>query len=258
MVHQAHEFAVTAMIPDMSSSQAIVIVHGMLGFGRVQALRTGRIYFSGLSEALGADVYFPALPGNGRIVDRARVLADFLAALPHQRIAIIAHSMGGLDARYLIHHLDPQHRVRDLITLATPHHGSAVADIAQNSRSAVYGLVRALTRPALDDLRSDACARFNRETPNRADVSYRSYTACRAVRDMPIWLRPFAKVFGNTANDGLVSIASGQWGDHVATLAANHFELAGWRVLPIGAWRVPRFEHIAFYQPLVAGLRAKA
>ncbi|MCB1735548.1 MAG: alpha/beta fold hydrolase [Gammaproteobacteria bacterium] len=244
-----------AMIPGMNSTLAIVIVHGMLGFGRIQALRTGRIYFSGLSDALGEDVYFPALPGNGRIVDRARTLAEFLDTLPHDHIAIIAHSMGGLDARHLIQHLDLKHRVRELITLSTPHHGSAIADIAQDSGSPTYAIVRALTRPALDDLCSDACDQFNRDTPNRADVRYRSYTASRPIAQMPVWLRPFARVFGTVPNDGLVSVDSGKWGEHIETLTATHFELAGWRVLPIGAWRVPRFEHIGFYRKLVADLR---
>ncbi len=42
---------------------------------------------------------------------------------------IIAHSMGGLDARYLISRLQPKGvDVRSLVTVATPHRGSALAD----------------------------------------------------------------------------------------------------------------------------------
>lgn len=240
----------------MTTPIAIVIVHGLLGFGRTQALRTAHIYFAGLRGRLGPDVYFPTLPGSGTIADRARALADFLATLSHEQVAIIAHSMGGLDARHLIRHLDPDHRVRELITLSTPHHGSVIAEVAQHRRSPFYLGVRALTRPALDDLRPEACARFNLETPDRPDTRYRSYSASRPIEEMALWLRPFAREFGDESNDGLVSVTSGQWGEHVATLHADHFELAGWRILPVGAWRTPRWNHVGFYRGLVDELRS--
>lgn len=42
---------------------------------------------------------------------------------------LIGHSMGGLDARYLITHLQPEaFTVKTLTTIATPHRGSAFAD----------------------------------------------------------------------------------------------------------------------------------
>ena len=44
---------------------------------------------------------------------------------------IIAHSMGGLDSRFLITHLQPEedNRVLSLTTIGSPHHGSPIADL---------------------------------------------------------------------------------------------------------------------------------
>lgn len=45
----------------------------------------------------------------------------------HQRIDIVGHSLGGLIARYYVQRLGGDHRVRTLITLGTPHGGTAFA-----------------------------------------------------------------------------------------------------------------------------------
>ena len=48
----------------------------------------------------------------------------------NSKVDIIAHSMGGLDARWFIEKLDGDRFVDDLITLGTPHQGSYVAYLA--------------------------------------------------------------------------------------------------------------------------------
>ena len=44
---------------------------------------------------------------------------------------LIAHSMGGLDSRFLITHLQPEedNRILSLTTIGSPHHGSPIADL---------------------------------------------------------------------------------------------------------------------------------
>lgn len=44
------------------------------------------------------------------------------------RISLVAHSMGGLVARYYLQRLGGARRVERLVTLATPHHGSHAAN----------------------------------------------------------------------------------------------------------------------------------
>lgn len=50
---------------------------------------------------------------------------------PEQPFDIIAHSMGGLVARYLAEKLNMSWRIDDLITLGTPHHGAPLADVVE-------------------------------------------------------------------------------------------------------------------------------
>ena len=61
----------------------------------------------------------------------ARNLAEHVEALcsdsGYERIHVIGHSMGGLIARYYVQRLDGDERVHTLVTLGTPHGGSAVA-----------------------------------------------------------------------------------------------------------------------------------
>ena len=109
---------------------AVVFVHGFLGFERIRIVRKEIRYFRGVWKRLapgGIPLYFPALPPVGKISARARKLACALDRIAAERIALISHSMGGLDSRYLIQRLDPHHRVRFLATVATPHRGTSLA-----------------------------------------------------------------------------------------------------------------------------------
>ncbi len=90
--------------------EAIVFVHGLLGFSAYSILGKEIQYFRSLHAHLQNDprqIFFPTLPPNSVIEVRAQALANFLARICADRIDLIAHSMGGLDSRYLIHHLDP-------------------------------------------------------------------------------------------------------------------------------------------------------
>ena len=63
-------------------------------------------YFRGIKahvEANGHHAVFPQVPVTGTVAERAVALADAIAAVyPAGPIHIIAHSMGGLDSRFLI------------------------------------------------------------------------------------------------------------------------------------------------------------
>jgi pimeloyl-ACP methyl ester carboxylesterase len=73
-------------------------------------------------------------PNDGPLVQSGKRLnADlkrFTRRYPKTRITIVAHSMGGLVARYCLEQADQSPDcVTDLVTLATPHHGSSLASI---------------------------------------------------------------------------------------------------------------------------------
>ncbi|MFO0865908.1 MAG: hypothetical protein U0744_14870 [Gemmataceae bacterium] len=91
-------------------------------------------YFPGIVDGLakaGNRVLIPALSPTGPIADRAMQLKRFLLGSevkgPYH---IIAHSMGGLDSRYMITKLGMADQVISLTTLGTPHRGSPFADWA--------------------------------------------------------------------------------------------------------------------------------
>jgi triacylglycerol lipase len=197
-------------------------------------------YFRGIARhlsTLGCHAHAVRLPAMGSVPARAAALAAAIDALPHERVDLIAHSLGGLDARYALAKLGLHRRVRALVTVGTPHRGTPLADLAVGGPfDWARKIVRALGVPvdALDWLGTAALERFNREVIDVPGVRYacvvggmRHVTTPVALALMPAhaYLR---KVAG--ANDGLVPIASQVWGETLAEIEADHFAQIGWRI----------------------------
>jgi len=114
----------------------IILAHGLLGFDELHLAvpnLPGIQYWRGITEALstkGIEVITAAVPASGSIEARAAKLGESIAQKAHGKsVNIIAHSMGGLDARHMISQLKPPDvNVRSLTTIASPHQGSAFAD----------------------------------------------------------------------------------------------------------------------------------
>jgi len=105
-------------------------------------------------------------PNYGPIAESGKALAAALTELetahPDAKIVIVAHSMGGLVARYALEVARPAPaKVADLITVATPHHGSLMAEHGHLLR-VVENLIK-LTGPAafLAEGRGEACRDLN-------------------------------------------------------------------------------------------------
>lgn len=149
-------------------------------------------------EALRADGFYvlrDAVPPVESVAVRARALATqvdaFIAANQLGRVHLIAHSMGGLDGRYLISKLGYAPKIRSLTTLQTPHRGSPLADIAlgltesltATQEDAILALTEVLgpdvtsaqLQRALVDLAETSAPAWNAATPDAAGVAYYSY-----------------------------------------------------------------------------------
>src|ERR1043166_840665 len=158
----------------------VVLVHGLLGYGRVQvAGRTISSYFPGIDRALeeaGNRVLIPTLSPMGGTADRAQQLKDFLLRhSPKDPVHILAHSMGGLDSRYMISKLGMANHVLTLTTLGTPHKGTAFADWGINRlERLVKPVLEFLCLPhgAFYDLTRAKCATFNAEVLDAPGVRY--------------------------------------------------------------------------------------
>ncbi len=239
------------------SKRAVVFLHGILGPDAVRSWWPGFRYFRGLDTRLkvpGVSFHYPLVPSAASIASRAGVLQVFIDQLRAEDIHLIAHSMGGLDARDLISNRDPACRIRSLTTVGTPHQGAELVHWVENTRGLVQSFARHFLYPGILELTPHACAQFNRDTPDRADVCYRSWAGCRPVTELPLLYRSQSRVLQGQAgdNDSQVSVASASWGAFRGVIRADHLEQAGWNLgLPKKSIRRP-FDHIGFYQSLVA------
>ncbi|MDX8391347.1 MAG: alpha/beta hydrolase [Mariprofundaceae bacterium] len=223
----------------------IVLLCGMLGIRRV----LWREYFHGVRKMLekqGFSVLVPSLPFGQGVEKRSRFLAEFLRQ-ESGPLHLIAHSMGGVDARFYISRLGGYRKVASLTTLASPHRGSTIAD---HEMATWYSLSRHF--PAVAELTPHAMTEFNEHIPDCDDVVYRSYSAARDIHRQPWLTRHFGRLLeaAEGANDSQVSVASGIWGEHIATLNCDHFELIGMHIWlnPFAARKA--FEHLPLYREI--------
>jgi len=241
---------------EQDQKQAVVFLHGILGADVIRKAWPGFRYFRGIRETLkapGASIHFPVVPSASSIANRADVLQVYIDQIKSDCIHLIAHSMGGLDARYLINNCDPARRIHSLTTVGTPHHGSELVHWVETSRGLVQSFARHFLYPGILELTPQACDRFNRDTPDRSGVSYSSWAGYRPVEEMPLLYRKQTRVIQRQAgeNDSQVSVTSATWGVFRGAVRADHMELAGWSLgLPKKGIKRP-FDHAAFYQSLV-------
>src|SRR3954465_6202601 len=99
----------------------VILVPGLFGFDRIRVAGiTLATYFPGIVECLersGNRVFIPWMSPLGSVADRAQQLKDYLRRVsPDEPVHIVAHSMGGLDARYMISCLGMADHVQSLTT----------------------------------------------------------------------------------------------------------------------------------------------
>lgn len=113
----------------MKTKYPIILAHGIIlkdfkyfkAFGKIEKIL----------RAEGCRVYTAKTDGFGTVEGNAAQLkaqiTEILQAVQTDKVNIIAHSKGGLDARYMIEHLGMEDAVASLTTLCTPHKGSQIA-----------------------------------------------------------------------------------------------------------------------------------
>jgi triacylglycerol lipase len=212
----------------------IILHHGLFGFGEFKLGPLKMSYFRGIDTAIAArghQVILPKVHPTGSIALRAQQLKDILLErFNGQKFIIIAHSMGGLDARHMIAHLGMADRVHALVTISTPHRGSPYADWALKHIANRIGLFQIMKSLKIDsgafaDLSTERCARFNETTPDVPGVRYYSISASRPWHKVPVWALHSWRVIhaAEGDNDGLVSVQSAAWAQHLETWPADHW-----------------------------------
>jgi triacylglycerol lipase len=213
----------------------IVLVHGIARFDILLVILRKRLhipdaaadglqYFKGITTHLennGFSVFHPNQSFSGSADLRAGQLRDHINEfIPgSQKVNIIGHSMGGLDARHMIVDKGMADRVASLTTVGTPHHGSPVANHLQGGGSLlldVLNKVLNLDVEGVADLTTTSCDQFNARAEDfeaKNGVLYQTYSSSEN------WNRVFAPLIpswflvheqeGET--DGVVSVTSQQW-----------------------------------------------
>ncbi|KAH3899632.1 related to Lipase 2 [Saccharomycodes ludwigii] len=233
-------------------------------------------YWIGVKNILernGCKVLTARVPAFGSIEERANILNHFIQhkVSLHKskesgkqqddelmKVNIIAHSMGGLDARYLISEIPQEqkknYQVCSLTTVSTPHRGSEMADFIvqlakdlenqvtftskanadENDGDKEGGLynntskdttnitsARRLLPKPIYELTTKHMHDFNERVLDDDKVGYFSYGSYF----IPKWHNTFylswkiiEKLSNGKPNDGLVTLDSARWGTYMGTL----------------------------------------
>jgi triacylglycerol lipase len=233
------------------SKGTIVLAHGLFGFGDLLPGFQAVNYFNGIKQLLKDqdwNVVAPSVNPVGSVEQRGEQLA---AQIPQtnagERLHIIAHSMGGLDARQALKaHDDLALRVTTLVTIGTPHKGSAVADALVGSGNALLAALLSMfpaklkqETGAFESLTTKACERFNATTPDRKNVRYINVAgdASRSGNELPFF-KLAARIggFSDVTNDGVVTRDSAlrDGNEHLDDWPVDHLGEIGWSTSTVG------------------------
>lgn len=185
----------------------------------------------------GATVYYgkqqSAAPMEIVAGELKRQILQIVAKENCEKVNIIAHSKGGLDARYMISCLGMEEYVASLTTICTPHSGSVLLDkiLKRVPDSVLHTVAKRYnsvykklgdTEPdfytGVLDLTTEKCAQFNRTAVNQGNVLYQSFASqmsgfFSAGFPLNIGYSILRRTEGE--NDGFVSIESSKWGDYL-------------------------------------------
>ena len=217
-----------------------VLVHGV-GFRDLKYLN----YWGRIPKELirnGATVYYGNQEAWGTVECNAQdikdKILDIVKSTGCERVNIIAHSKGGLDARYMISKLDMGDYVASLTMVSSPHRGCKFVDIASKMPDKLYKAIARVSDKyfrVLGDKNPDFYTasrqfstshskKFNEEVKDVDGVYYQSYaTVVKNMFSDYIVTIPYILVrLTEGENDGLVSINSAKWGEFKGVLKNNH------------------------------------
>jgi triacylglycerol lipase len=222
--------------PAPKLAHPVVLAHGIMGFDELKIAGIRREYFRGIPghlSAHGALVHVPRVSPLGSVAQRAQELAAVVNGIDAKKVNLVAHSLGGLDARYAISRLGLAPRVASLTTIGTPHRGTPIADLG-TSLGDRLGMKLVLDTLGIDisvlyELTTAQMARFNADVPDHPSVWYASVSA-RASNTIHPLLKPSQLLLKRQAgdNDGMVPAASQRWGELIAEIDADHWAQIGW------------------------------
>jgi triacylglycerol lipase len=228
----------------------------------------GLEYFLGFREHFAnSDVraLFPGVPVTSPIAQRAEKLAEALnQALADgtfeadKKIHIIAHSMGGLDCRFLISQNfgGLRGRLGSVTTLCTPHRGSPIADLLVgrdkptllDPRRVVVQLIESalltlgVNLGGFEELTTDSTKTLAIREEDLKDLDFPFFSVAGVGHPSPppttfplLATHSYIDAVTHEPNDGLVSLSSAWFGTFLGEWPADHFEAVGHNLDPFRA-----------------------
>lgn len=255
----------------------VVMVHGIF-FRDWQYMN----YWGRIPKALkqnGANIYYGKQQSSLAVADSAQELKAEIERVLElsgaEKVNIVAHSKGGLDARYAISKLGMAEHVASLTTINTPHRGCQFADalldrlpdwLIHFAGKRYNALFRALgdDKPdflaGVSDLTAASCARFNEEVKDAPGIYYQStMSKMRGFHStfLPLSFTYLLSKHYEGDNDGLVSIPSASWGNYLGLVEADREGISHADMIDLTHKDIKGFDVSEFYVKLLADLKAK-
>jgi pimeloyl-ACP methyl ester carboxylesterase len=248
------------MVNRLALQYPVVLVHGIVAHDRKSVIP----FWGRIPETLrerGVAVFFGNTDSWGNYETNAEILQTaiekILRETKKEKVNIIAHSKGGIDARYYIWKYNAGDAVASVTTIATPHHGSEIADLLYRQKAvhsgiahkalALFGKLYGDQRPdpyrVNQQLTTEKMKAFNATVGIDKRVYYQSvYTTMGNSCDDLLFF--FSHRYIQTirgANDGVVSAYSANWGNTVVKIAdgISHAEITDYKMKDIAGVYIP-------------------
>jgi triacylglycerol lipase len=176
-----------------------------------------------------------------RALHWVRIIDELCETYEFEQLNVVAHSMGGLDMRYAIAHLNIADKIASLTTIATPHRGTYLADLVLKTPeilteplddivdwfgNSVYPREKSDTKSSVEQLtRIYIQEYFNSNTPITNEVPIYSAAVGRGTNCSlnPIFKFQDYQIFEKEGiNDSFVSVESAQWGTYLGCINLSH------------------------------------
>lgn len=228
----------------------------------------------------GAVIYYGNQQSAASVASCGEELAERIRKLVEEtgcgKVNIIAHSKGGLDARYALGQCGAAKYTASLTTINTPHRGCFFADyllekapegLRQFLAARYNGTLRRLgdSSPdflsAVTDLTAKACLVRNGNLPDCDSVYYQSVASSMKKAGsgrFPLNMSYYLVKHFDGENDGLVSVDSALWGDVYAILRPKgNRGISHGDMIDLNRENFPEFDVREFYVNLVRDLKEK-
>lgn len=265
---------------DLKTKYPILLLHGA-GFRDLK----WPVYWGRIPNTLtktGADVFYGQQDCWASVEDNALALKDrldaILAETGAEKVNIIAHSKGGLDARALATLAGDN--IASITTIGTPHHGSKTVDwllglpeflfriaaFVVNHWIKLIGDKRPDFHAVCKCFSTDYCTQFNRDNPDVPGILYQSYAGVMrgAFSDVNLWITYLIVKAIEGKSDGLVTVDSAKWGESFTILTGNgrrgisHCDEIDLRRMPLSKKDGDGIRDICdVYTGIVAGLKQR-